>query len=215
MPSAHDAALQKRESILDSVGVNLAHDVNLPTMVDGPVVLHPGLLHGELVGREIVSHDYVHILADVLTDVLGQCTRLHILSMEESHVSIPLANAYDDFFVLKACACSASLVLAADIGFVHLDGAIQHGLVDFVHGRPDAVAEVPGRLVASDPKGALDLAGRDALLGFGKKQHGHEPSLKRQVRIVENRSRCHAKLVLAVRAFKLALSVKTRDCDDT
>src|SRR2546422_8922010 len=126
MPRAHDAPLQQRESILDGVSVNLTHYVDFPAVVDGPMVLHPGLLHGELVGGEVVGHDYVHILADVLADVLRERSRLYILSMEEAQITIPLANADDDFFVLQPCACSASLVLAADVGFVHLDGAIQH-----------------------------------------------------------------------------------------
>ena len=130
--------------------------------------------------------------------------------MEEAQIAIPLANANDDFFVFKACACSAPFVFAANVGFVHFDRAVQHGLVNFVHGRSDAMAEVPGRLVA-DSERPLHLAGRHAFLGFAEQADGDKPLFQRQMGVVKNRSGGYGELIEAGRALELIAGLKPCD----
>jgi hypothetical protein len=40
-------------------------------------------------------------------------------------------------------------ILTADVGFVHFDGTVKHGLFYFFHGSTDAMTEIPSRLVGA------------------------------------------------------------------
>src|SRR5260370_35983614 len=55
--------------------------------------MHASPLHGEGVGHEFICHNHVNIVTDVLFDVLGECSSLHILSMEEAQITAALAKA--------------------------------------------------------------------------------------------------------------------------
>lgn len=71
------------------------------------------------------------------------------------------------------------LKLTADIGFVDLYCAVQHGLC-FLHGSADAMAKIPSRLIAADTERALNLANRHSFLGLAEQEYSSEPLLKRQ-----------------------------------
>jgi len=64
------------------------------------------------------------------------------------------------------------------------------------------MAEVPCGFVGH-AKRALNLAGGHTFLGFTEQQGGKEPLPKRQVRIMEDRSRCDAELIVALVAVIL------------
>src|SRR6266852_8815578 len=93
MPRPHDAALQERESVLDRISVNVAHDVHLAAVLDSLMLagLDACPLHCEWVAGKIVGHDYVHILADILPDVPGERSRLHIAGMDHPQFAVSLA----------------------------------------------------------------------------------------------------------------------------
>jgi hypothetical protein len=99
MPRAHDAALQERESILDRVRMNVAHDVNAPHMPNGFVLtwFDSSLFHGERISRKIIGENNVHILTYIFADVLGNCSGLGIAGVKHAEITVALANADYDF----------------------------------------------------------------------------------------------------------------------
>ena len=73
MPRSHDAALQERECRFDGVRVNIAHDVDLATMIDGFVLafVDTRFNHRFRVSDPIIGENDIHVIADVLTNELG------------------------------------------------------------------------------------------------------------------------------------------------
>jgi hypothetical protein len=84
MPRSHDAALQQRERRLNGVGVNVTDNLDMAAVFDGlvPCSWDPAALHCEGIGRKVIRHNHVHILTDVLSDILGNRSRLHVFSVE-------------------------------------------------------------------------------------------------------------------------------------
>jgi hypothetical protein len=64
------------------------------------------------------------------------------------------------------------------------------------------MAEIPCRFVASESKGALNLASGHAFLGFAEKKGSKEPFIEWQMRVIEDRSDRHAELVIALLAVE-------------
>lgn len=87
-------------------------------------------------------------------------------------------------------------VLAADVGFVSFNHPGQHGWIGLLHGRPDAVAEIPRGLVA-DSEHPLELVGRDPFLGLGHQVSGDEPLTERKVGVMKDRAGHRRELVAA------------------
>ncbi len=207
MPCADDTALQERERILDSVGVNVAIDVNFALVLDrfmtgGEVQF----FHRGGVGIKFIGNDDVHVGAHVLPNVLCQSAALGIFCMEKSCIAAALTNADNDLLGAKRMTglVLMALMLPADVGFVHFDGAIQHGALYFFHRGTNAVTEIPCRFVAH-AESAFDLIRAHALSCFDQEQHGHKPRFQRKVRIVEDGLRQYAKLVATLDAFKFLL----------
>ena len=198
VPCSHDPALEERESILDGVRVNVAHDIDFAAVIDGFVLssFDSGPLHGKRIGRKIVCENHIHIRADILTNELRKSSSLHVFGMEHSQITIPLANADDDFFVFQSGTCPASLVFSSDIGFVHLDFPIEHRLIQFIHRCPESVTEIPSGLV-TDSERPLNLAGRYAILGLTEKVGCCEPLFEREMSIIENCSSQDGELIAA------------------
>ncbi len=203
MPRSHDAALEKGKCIFDGIGVNLAHDVDLAAMVNGPM-WDAREFCGIGIRSEIVRDNHVNIGFDVLADVLRESSCFHIVSMEEPQIAVSLPNADHDFFVVSFCRMALTDVPAAYVGFVHLYRAGKFWFGSFFHRGPDSVAEIPCGLVA-DSKRAVNLMCAYALFRFAEKQRSHEPFLKWQVRVVKNRARRHGKLVIATLAVEQLL----------
>src|SRR6202035_332994 len=66
----------------------------------------------------------------------------------------------------------------------------------------NSVAEVPSRLVANTHS-SLNLTSRHPLLGLAQKESSQEPFPQRQMRVMEDRPRRCAKLVMAAITVKL------------
>ena len=159
-----------------------------------------GSLHCIGIRGEVIGVDHFHILADVLLDELCNRSRLDILGVEQTKFAVALTNPNYDFFVVCRVHRAASLVFAADVGFVHFEFAVEHRLVHLNHRRADSVAEIPCRLIASESKRALNLARRNTFLRFADQQRSHEPLGSGKMGIVEDRADCGGELVVAILA---------------
>lgn len=193
MPSPHHSPLEKREGILDGVGVHIADHINFRAVIDGLVLVlvDSSLNHRLGITSPIIGHDLIHIDADAILEVLGESFRILVLNVKEPEFAPALPNANYDFFVASKGSLSATFD-AANVGFVHLHGAIEHFLARFDHCGANPMTEIPRRLIAADSNRALDLAGRYSLFCFAEKQGGEKPFRQRQMRIIEDRSCCRA-----------------------
>jgi len=199
VPGSHDAPLQERECILNRIRMNVATNILPRSVIDGLMLR---LSNRMLVGLQAVSDDYIHVCADIVTDVLRQCAGLSIFSMKESQFPIPLANTDYYFFVRSGHPPSGITLFSAHIGFIHLDSTVQHGQLYFFHSSTNTMAEIPRSLVTHS-EGTLDLIRGHALASFHQKQDGHKPARQWQVRVVKDRARSHGKLIAALAASEL------------
>jgi hypothetical protein len=174
MPSSANAPLKQGECVLDCVCVAVSHDVDFLLVVDSFVLFlrHSGPLNRRRIGWVVIGEDHIGIFADVFSNVPGERIGLHIFGVKQSKLSVSLPNTDDDFFILQAAMPTAFSVYAADKGFVHFDLAVEHWFVHLNHSSPDTMAEVPSSFIA-DSNGPLNLAGRNAFLGFTEKQSSH------------------------------------------
>jgi hypothetical protein len=196
MPRSHDAALQEREGRFYGVSVNVAHDVDAVLVANRPMPPHTDTPHGIGVSDVLVRDNHVHVLADVLAEVLGKRGRPRIRSVKESEFAISLADANDNFLVLSASAPSLPSDLDADTGFIHLNCSSQLTCGSLNHRRSNSVAQKPSRTV-SGLQHSLHLESRHSLFGFAEKVHRQKPLVQRQMSIMEDGAREYAKLVAA------------------
>lgn len=196
VPATTQAALEEGECGFNSIGVSVATDVFLDSVLDH-CVLQSHALYDVPVGCQLVSENDVRILADILAHELFERTACDVFRMEQSQFAIALTDTENGALLGSTSALGESLTASAYIRFIHLNFAVQHGLVARGHCSADSVAEVPCGFVASESKGALNLAGRHALFGFADQQCGDEPFRQRQVRVVEDRARSHGELIIA------------------
>jgi len=201
VPCSHDAALKQRKGGFDGVGMNVSHDVHAGTVVNLFVVRPFGFPHGRFVCGSIIGENDFHILTDILADVLRERSAFGVPGMEEAKIAVALADADHYFFVVVLCDVALAAHLTADIGHVHLDLAIQHRLIGLRHSVPDAMAEVPRRLVAHSDR-ALNLAGRHPLLRFAEQVCGEKPLSQCQVGIVKYRAGSDGELIVAILAVE-------------
>jgi len=201
MPTSDDAALEKRERGFNGVRVDVALGVDAEFVTDSfvPAVL-ADMLCCALVSAPIVGVQDVHVLADILADVLFERARLRVFGMEESQIAAALTDADNDFLVVVFCFASFPPILAANIRFVHFYFSAQHGLACFHHRGSDSMTEIPRCFVASESKRSLNLARGHALLGLTEKQRSDEPLGKRQERIVEDGASGDRELVVTTLA---------------
>lgn len=210
MPRANDAALEQRECGFDGVGVDVAANILLRLVIDGLMLpsVDSSFNHRGGIPRQFIGDHDLHIGAYVFLDVLCQCAGLRIFGMEEPERSPAFADADNDFFLILAVANALASLFPADVGFVHLDRAGQHRLIDLLHGVPDAMAQVPRGFIRAfvlAPEGTLELKCAHPFFGFAYEECRQEPCREGQVSIVENRVAENAKLVFTLDAFKLLL----------
>src|SRR5580704_140286 len=164
MPCAHDSTFEKAKGRFDCVGMNV------------PMSIFAGVVNGFMahcsahfvqcprINSRFISHNDFHIFADMLADNLANGRGFGILSSDQPQIPIALANP-DNNGLLALWPPAA--FLAAYVGFINFDRAIQRFGRYFQHGRADAVAEIPCCLVA-DSERAWNLAGRHPLFGFAE-----------------------------------------------
>src|ERR1035438_10300050 len=205
VPRSDDAPLQERKCRFNGVRCDtstvLISHVFFRQMVDSLML---GVSYGIFVGREAIGNKHLYICAHVLSDVLCQRSALGVFRMEETEGAVPLAKANNYFFVGESCIPSPTAIFAANIGFVHFNCTVQHGLIYFLHSRTDTMAEIPRGLVRAfvlAPDGSLELQCANTLLSFAEQQYGDKPDRQREMGIVEDRSTGSSKLVLTADTF--------------
>src|SRR3989442_91338 len=206
-PCSHNAAFQKRECILNGIRMNIAANVLLRSVIDGLMLRVSNRM---FVGLQAVRDDYIHVCADVLTDVFLQGAGLRIFSMKESEFPVALSNADHYFLVRSGHASSGITLFATDISFIHFDSTIQHGQFGFFHRSTNAMAEIPCGFIAH-PNSTLDLIRRDSLACFAEQQSDHEPFGECQMRIMEDRARRDRELIIALGAVEQLVATNEPD----
>ena len=79
---------------------NVAVNVNLRLVLDRLVpICKWGLAESGRIRVQFIGDDNFDILADILTDVLRQGSRLHIFGMEETKIAATLPDANNDLFI--------------------------------------------------------------------------------------------------------------------
>src|SRR3954451_5160518 len=112
--------------------------------------------------------------------------------------------------LLGAVAVVPVAELAADVGLVGLHDPAQERRRLVVHRGPDAVAEIPGGLVA-DSEHPLQLIGADALLRLAHDVDGEEPLPQRELGVVKEGAHTNAELIPATVAVELPALRNPRD----
>jgi len=217
VPRSDDASLQEREGRFDSVSRDaravLVSGIFLGGVIDGFMIQ---VANCTRVGREFVGNDYFHVSADVFFDVFRQCTFLGIVSVEEPQIAATLPNTDDNFFGVPFAAPAGTVapLLAADVGFVHFDSTVKHGLIDLFHGCADTVAEIPSGLVRPfifSPDRALELHRAHSLLSFAEQENRDKPDRQREMGVVEDRTASGCELVFAANTFIAGIFLEPGD----
>ena len=198
MPRAHNAALEKRESRFHGVCMHVAMNI-FPRVIDGFVDFFMHVIERPRIDGRFIGHNHFDMRPDVRIDDFAYRGRPCVTGANKPEIAIALPDA-DNY--LLGILCTPAALFACDIRFVNFDCAAQRFWRYFQHGRTDAMAEIPRRLVA-DSKLALHLIGRHALARFAEQVGRKKPLPQRQVCIVKDGLRCYAELVRAIVADKL------------
>ena len=191
VPSAHDPALQKRERGFYSVGVHQTGHIFL-FVLDGLVLAALVLVERERVDGGFVGDDNADIFADILIDDCANGLGLGVARMDESQFTVALSDSDNHIFLVARHTLTR---LAANVGFVYFDRAVEHRL-SLLHRGANSVAQIPCRLVGADAERALNLASGHSFLRFTEKHRSGKPLLKRQVGIIEHRASGHRELIV-------------------
>ena len=180
-------ALEKREGGFNRVSRDaeavLVPDAFVGAVIDGLAFRYPSLRKAGSVQDGFVSYDHVYIFADVLghhfADRLSGCIFTWMNLSAPPRWTMPITTP----------PCSSwqpphhAAPLAADVGFINLDCAVQH-FVDFGHGVADTMAEIPCGLVV-DSEFPLHLVCRMALARFTEQQRSEKPFLQGEMAVIE------------------------------
>ncbi len=216
VPRSDDPPLQERKRGFNGVSRDaraiLVSGIFLGAVVDRFVFV---LTHSCFISAPLIGNDHFHILTDIFADVFSEGSRAGIGGVEESKVTAALSNADNDLFV-RCCATSATstAILPANIGFVHFDSTVKHGLIHLFHSRTNSMAEVPSCFVRASinpPEGPFELHRAHAFLGFAEQQYGNEPDWQRKMGIMEYRSTGSSELVFTTNTLVAGILFEARD----
>ena len=204
MPSPDDTALQKRESGLDCIRVDVATHVLFGTVINAVMVLILFLIERGRVNRRFVGDDDFYIFTQVGPNDDASSFGSGIGSMNKAEFAIALADTKHYLFVVEFS--SVSLMVTADVGLIDLNRAVQHRAIRLEHGSADAMAEIPCCLVA-DSKFPLHLICGVPLAGFAHQKSSNEPFRQGQVRVIKDRTSGHRELIITVFAVEQFFAV--------
>jgi len=205
MPRSEDAALQERESRFDGVGMNIALHIDMELVTDGFVPpIFSEMLRCAPVGVEVIRKQNFDILANILADEFFERAAFHVRRMKEAQIAAALPNADYVFFVVPSRRFPAPAIHAADVRFIHLNLAIEHGPLAFHHRCADSVAEIPCGFVTHAER-ALNLTGRHSFLGLAEQERSEKPLCKWQMGVIENRASGNSELIVAILAVEQLL----------
>ena len=212
-----DSTFQERPERFDIVGVNLAANVLACFVINRlmPIVETDPCVSSRFIGRDqinLVRNNFVYKSVD--------CVLRGIFDHLADDIAFPRDRADDSHLasvgstapaIFLSFLCVAIFLLAADIGFINFHDA--HKLLELriVHRRAQAMADVPRgmqrRLLTEEHP--AHLSSRDAFLALEHRVENLEPSQKRNLGVLENRSNVEREAVsisrptLSVGAFPL------------
>src|SRR5260370_1573932 len=192
MPRSHNAALEQREGGFYGISVNVAMRV-LAGMVDSLVKVLLHFVERVRIDGRFIGENHFHVATNVRVDDIPHSLGLGTPCPDQPQIPVALANA-NDYSLVALWTPPASL--AANVDFVNLDLAAKFLRRYFEHGSANPVREVPCCLVGHFQH-ALELVRGHSLAGFGNQVGREEPLPQRQVRVMEDSSSGHAKLVMA------------------
>ena len=193
MVSACNRTLQEAPDVLNRVGVSIFHNIFALMVRDG--LMLSVMVPDAPIGRPVVGVDGFGLVLGVLLNEVMQGLSVEAVDDLESSLAATLDDSNDNALVALV-AFPESPLFATYPCLIYLNLAAQLRGVGFGHGVADAVAEIPSGLVR-DSDGALDLIGRDTLLGLKHEVDGDEPFGKRKVAIVKDGPCRHRELVAA------------------
>ena len=195
-------ALEQAEDILDRIDVLLG---SRPFLALIERLVRDNLRYF-VIGWQRVGNHHLYVLAQVALNKFAQMLAIHLAQSRQFRAAAALDQPNNAGFTSGPASAFAALGSAHE-SFVHLNDAVEFGVI--AHGVPDAMAQVPGRLV-TDSERPLDLVGRNALLGFADEINREEPFPERQMRVMENAACCYGKLVAAFIAVKQSARLHLR-----
>jgi len=195
MPRSYNAALEETEGRLDCIRADrqpaFVTDVFFFAVVHS-LVLAAILGEVEIVELGFVRHDDIHGRIDVARDNLVDLLLIQILGMNEVQAPAALSDADDRRVLLPLVFV---LCVTTDVHLINFDRARQLVLC-FFHCLADAMAQIPRGLVG-DSEHSLDLIRAHSLARFRKQVDNEKPLSQRQMRVMEDGSNRHRKLVAA------------------
>lgn len=205
VPATAQTALEQRERGFDAIGVGISADVFLRAVFYNLVfTCEPHATCNPAIDWQFIGEEHVYVRSNISSKEFFERSCGHLLGVKQSEFSVPLTDAEDRTLFGTTSALFCPMPFAADICFVHLNFAVEHGLFSFGHRSADSVAEIPSCLVAHSER-ALNLAGRHSLFRFAEQECGGKPLFQWEVRIIEHRASGHAELVVTVFAVEQSL----------
>ena len=200
---ADDGPLEQTPHAFNRVGVNVPDDPFLGGMAHS--FMAGVSVSDSNVGLQFVGVDGLGLVPDVALDEAVQGVAADVGDALDPDLS---GFALDGtghpglaFFAPRADVAP----FATDQGFIHFDHPEQSGSGEGIvpHGLADAVAQMPGRLIAG-PQKPLELIGRNSFAGLAHQIGRGEPLAERQVGIVHNGPGGHGEMVITPPAIPLA-----------
>ena len=126
----------------------------------------------------------------------------------ESRAPVPWAPLHDEshegLATGRSPAAAVFLIRSAEIRLVGLDASVEQLAWTAMQGGSDLVQQEPGRAVAAQPRVALELKSRDALLVAADEEDREEPNAEGNPGVVEDRPGRERGLVAAAVALREA-----------
>ena len=200
VPRPDDAALQQGECRLYGICVNVGakSDVFLSAMIDS---FMPDASDCFSIRWEFVGDDNVHVLGDIFLNVPRQRASLRVFGVEETYFAAALADADNNRFISGGPSTANATLLAAHVGFVHLDSSVQHWGVKFHHCTTDAMTEIPCGFVA-DSQHPLNLVGRHSLARLTDQVGSYKPFEQGEMGVMEDGASGNTELIVTLFAVQ-------------
>src|SRR5581483_8519399 len=181
-------AFEHRPEALNRVRVNGADDVLVVRVADDLMRVFRG---EALVANPFVGHEQAHFVGDRLPYEAFEGRGIDRLDDAGDDLAAALDRADDGRLARAEAAAPADmpvLGLAADEGLIDLDRPEQPPLGAVLHRDADAMAHVPGRLVAAGAEHPMDLMRAHALFRVVHQERDLEPLPQRVLGVLEDRS---------------------------
>lgn len=200
---AEDAAFQQRPEPVNGLGVHVAPDVFAAHVVRG-AMLEP-LLGQAGIQAAFVGSDQIDLLGNSFADEGVGNANVHTVQSAGDQ-GAPAAHGTNDRELVGHAATlhlvggMPVLVLAANVGLVHLYNAHQLAELRVNQSGPDAHAEVMGGAVAAEAHDALDLKSGDPLLAGLHHVDDLEAVPQADIRVLEHGPAQHREAVAGAAA---------------